>query len=663
MNFNIVKAVFIKEVTDTLRDSKTLIIMILLPIILYPLISIGAGQILIKQGKRIQENVISINLDHKNNGLYKFLANNPKVKLVESNNPQMDLKTGKINAFLKLDKNFNKEVKEEKITDINLYYDQANLQSLNAYTKITELIKEYRKQVVEERVSNRGINKEILTPFLLYYNNIAPKERVGGFYLGSMLPFLIILMTILGAFYPAIDQTAGEKERGTLETLLTTPAGKNEIMTGKFLTVSMFAFLTGFLNLGSMVLSMNMLLQSDKIDFSIPWDSMLLIFITLIPTTLFFVAIMMLVASLANSFKDAQNYLTPVYIVCGFPAMVTIFPGLELDFKMALIPIANVSLLFKQLLLSNFEIDLILLVLITTTIYSIIAISLAARLFMREDVIFSDESSIRLLFSSEGNKYNKTPNFLEAITLYIITFGLLFYVGSELQTYYKLNGLIMTELFLVMLPALLFTRYLKFDYKETLSLKKTSPESLIGSTLLALSGSFFVSKFVYHIQDKIMPMPEELKDAFKYFLTQNGEPISAIKVFIAIAISAAICEEILFRGPILSGIKSKFSKKSTIIIVGILFGLFHMNLYRFIPTSLLGVIITYVVISTGSIFNGMLFHLVNNGSAVILSNDKNGLLWLDPNSSVIYYPVFLILFILGIYLIERSKKLSLNDKE
>jgi sodium transport system permease protein len=655
MNFNIIKAVFIKEVTDTLRDSKTLVIMILLPIILYPLISIGAGQILIKQGKKIQENVVSIHIDKKDNGLYKFFSENKKVKLVDSKNPEEDLKNGKINAFLKLDKDFNSEVKKEKITDVNLYYDQANLQSLNAYTKITEQMKEYRKQVVEERVSKKGLNKELLTPFLLYYNNIAPKERVGGFYLGSVLPFLIILMTILGAFYPAIDQTAGEKERGTLETLLTTPAGKNEIITGKFLTVSLFAFLTGFLNLGSMVLSMNMLLQSDKIDFSIPWDSMLLIFITLIPTTLFFVAIMMLVASLANSFKDAQNYLTPVYIICGFPAMVTIFPGIELDFKTALIPIANVSLLFKELLLSHFQLDSILLVLITTTIYSIIAISLAAKLFMREDVIFSDESSIRLLFSSEGNKYNKTPNFLEVITLYIVTFGLLFYVGSELQTSYKLNGLIMTEIFLVMLPALLFTRYLKFDYKETLSLKKVSLYSLLGSSLLAFSGSFFVSKFVFHIQDKFMPMPDELKEAFKFILTENGEPVSAIKIFIAVAISAAICEEFLFRGPILSGIKSKFSKKSSIIIVGILFGLFHMNLYRFIPTSLLGMLITYIVISTGSILNGILFHLINNGSAVVLSNGEKGLLWLDSNSPIYYYPIFFIIFILGIYFIKKSK--------
>ncbi|MCB2779998.1 hypothetical protein KQ903_15230, partial [Listeria monocytogenes] len=86
-------------------------------------------------------------------------------------------------------------------------------------------------------------------------------------------------------------------------------------------------------------------LSSDKINFSIPWESMGLIFLLLIPTTMFFVALMMLVSSLANSFKDAQNYLTPVYIIFGFPAMVTVFPGFTLNYKSALIPIANVSLL------------------------------------------------------------------------------------------------------------------------------------------------------------------------------------------------------------------------------------------------------------------------------------------------------------------------------
>jgi sodium transport system permease protein len=654
MNLQIVKAIFLKEIKETIRDSKTLLIMTLLPIILYPLLAVGGSQIVIQQGKSIQSRTIIVHIS-QNNSLTNFLNKKDKLKIIDSKNPQKDLKSGKINAYLSLDKDFEKNINSDTTARINVYVDQANINSLHAQVKLSEYLKDYKQFILEKRIKNLNINNNILTPIRAEFKNIAPKEKIGGFYLGNILPFIIIFMTILGAFYPAIDQTAGEKERGTLETLLTTPIKKYEIITGKFLTISLFAFITGLLNLLSMTLSMTMFLSSDKINFSIPWESMFLIFLLLIPTTMFFVALMMLVSSLANSFKDAQNYLTPVYLIFGFPAMVTVFPGFTLNYQSALIPVANVSLLIKDLLLAKFDTGLIFIVLVSTTIYSIIAIAAATRLFNKEEILLSEESNLRLLFSSNNSKGNSTPNFIEAITLYIITFALLFYAGSVIQTMYKLEGLLLTEILFIFLPTLLFTRYLKFDPVETLSLKKISFKSVLGSVLLALSGSFFILKFVNSIQEKFLPMPDELKKAFENFLIgENGVPPSTLKLFLIIAVSAAVCEEVLFRGPILSGIKNKFNKTNTIIIVGILFGLFHLNIYKLFSTSVLGMLITYIAISTGSIFNGIIFHLVNNGSAILLSNGSEGILWLAPNTPFYYYPIFLICFVLGIYLIQNE---------
>jgi sodium transport system permease protein len=656
MNFHIVKTIFLKELKDTMRDSKTLVVMILLPIILYPLLAVGGGQILIQEGKKLQENVVIVNINNMDNKLYSFLKEQKKIKLVSTDDPQTDLRDGRINASLVLPRNFKEALEKEQNVPLKIYFDQANINSINAQSKVVELLKDYKNIIVENRLTKRGLPKEILNPFKLSVSNIAPREKIGGFYLGNMLPFLIIFMTILGAFYPAIDQTAGEKERGTLETLLTTPVKKSEIITGKFLTISLFAFVTGLLNLGSMTLSMTLLLSSDKVNFSIPWSSFGLIFLVLIPTTMFFVAVMMLVSSLANSFKDAQNYLTPVYLVCGFPAMVTVFPGFTLNYRTAIIPVANVSLLIKDILLGNLEIDLILVVLLSITIYSALAIAAATRLFDNEEVLLSEESNFRLLFSSQKEKLKKAPNFLEAITLYIITFGLLFYIGSVLQEKYLLDGLLLTEILLVLVPALLFTRLLKFDYRQTFNLRKVSWQSLSASFLLAVSGGFFILKFVDAIQEKFLPMPEELKKAFEYFLQENGQQPSFLRLFVVIALSAAVCEEALFRGPVMVGIRTKFSKAQTIIFVGIMFGIFHLNVYKLIPTSVLGMLITYITISTGSIFNGMLFHLVNNGLAIILSSEDKGLLWLAPDSSLLYYPLFLLCFILGIHLVNNEEK-------
>lgn len=655
MDLQIVKAIFIKEIKETVRDSKTLLIMTLLPIILYPLLAVGGSQIVIQQGKSIQARTVIINVA-ENNSLNEFLSKKDKLKIIKSENPQKDLKSGRINAYLALEKNFQDRINSDVTAKIQVYVDQANINSLHAQVKLAEYLRDYKQFILEKRIKERNLDKNILTPIKADFKNIAPKEKIGGFYLGNILPFIIIFMTILGAFYPAIDQTAGEKERGTLETLLTTPIKKYEIITGKFLTISLFAFITGLLNLLSMTLSMTMFLSNDKINFSLPWESMGLIFLLLIPTTMFFVALMMLVSSLANSFKDAQNYLTPVYLIFGFPAMVTVFPGFTLNYQSALIPVANVSLLIKDLLLAKFDTGLIFIVLATTTIYSIIAIAAATRLFNKEEILLSEDSNLRLLFSSDNSKINKTPNFIEVITLYIITFALLFYAGSYVQTIYKLEGLLLTEILFIFLPTLLFIRYLKFDPVETLSIKKVSFKSLLGSTLLALSGSFFILKFVNSIQEKILPMPNELKEAFETFLIgENGSPPSTLKLFFIIAVSAAVCEEVLFRGAILSGIKNKFSKLNTVVIVGILFGLFHLNIYKLFSTSILGMLITYIALTTGSIFNGMLFHLVNNGSAILLSNGSEGILWLSKETPFYYYPLFIICFILGIYLIQNKE--------
>lgn len=651
MNFNIIKTIFLKELLDTIRDSKTLFVMLILPLMLYPLLSIAGGQIIISQTKQIKEKVIFINIKYDNNNdLVNFLKKKEEIKLLETNNAIKSLENEEINVFLKTDADFDKKLKLREKTEIKIYYDKSNFESISAYAKVKNLLEDFSKENLQVYLKEKGINKEKINIFDIKDENIASKEKVGGFYLSGILPFLIIFMTILGAFYPSIEQIAGEKERGTLETLLTTPINKEDIITGKFLTISLFAFITGLLNLVSMTLSMNLLLGNNSINFNIPWISLFFILIALIPVTVFFVAIMMLVSSLANSFKDAQNFLTPVYLIFGFPAMITIFPAFKLNLQTSLMPVANVSLLIKDLLLGKFDIQLILLVLISTSIYSLLAILATSKLFSREDVLFSDESNFKLLFSDRQEKLNTIPNLNEAIVLYIIVFALLLYLGNPIQTKYRLDGVLISEILLVLLPSLLFVKYLKFDYKKTFNIKKITVKSFIATTFLSLSSGFFLLKIVNNIQEKIMPMPEEVKKSFEYVLADA----SLLKLFLVVVVSAGICEEFLFRGPILTGIRSKFNKIWTIFIVGLLFGIFHVNLYKIIPTSILGMIITFITLYTGSIFNGIIFHLLNNGLAIFLA----GKLWLSQETPIYYFPIFGIMFLVGAYMIISESKIE-----
>ncbi len=189
---------------------------------------------------------------------------------------------------------------------------------------------------------------------------MATARELGGSVWSRLFPFLLVMMSLTGAFYPAIDFCAGEKERGTMETLLISPASRAEIVMGKFLTVMLASVMTALLNLLSMGLTGLQLasqvgaLAADggrraaaAVLAPPTLQAAFWMVLLLIPLAAFFSAVCLSLAVLARSMKEGQYYMTPLYLVCLPLVFLTLAPGIELDLFYSLVPITGVALLLR----------------------------------------------------------------------------------------------------------------------------------------------------------------------------------------------------------------------------------------------------------------------------------------------------------------------------
>ena len=237
----------------------------------------------------------------------------------------------------------------------------------------------------------------MLKPFESREENVASPEKVGGTLFGGMVPYFIILMCLTGAMYPAMDLTAGEKERGTIETILASPVSRAELVGGKFLMVLSASLATAVLSLTSFALTFTLPWRAVKefarlghagLPFAISAKGVAAVLLMILPLAVLFSAGLLALSLLARSYKEAQSYISPLFVVVILPSVAAMLPGVELNATLALIPILNVSLVSKEILSGNYPWGLILLIFASSCLYAAAAFFVAVRTFHRESVLF-----------------------------------------------------------------------------------------------------------------------------------------------------------------------------------------------------------------------------------------------------------------------------------
>lgn len=623
MRSKIVKQIFKKEMLDIIRDKKTLFMMIVLPLILYPVLMIGMTSFMSMSMNQMQQEDINIAFSSTPDSalvsiLEKDNKDEGKVNIIKSENKEKDLENNKIDAYV--------EIEDENNTqNYKIYTNSSKDNSMKASSRIEKSLEEYKRNIVESKVSDQGLNvHDVLEPLSYEEVDVAKTEEIAGQLLGQILPMILIIGVLLGAIYPAIDVMAGEKERGTLETLFTLPITNLELVMGKYLAVSVCAILTAILNIISILFTIIYLItsagMSDSIGINMSSLNSLILpgIITMICIGLFSMvvsAISMCVCSLAKSFKDAQNYITPVMLIIMIPSYVSMVPNINLDSFTAAIPVVNISLLIKSVLTFNSDINLIAVVFISNFAFVILSVLLLSKMFNSEEILFGSGKSFSFLEKRSNIKKGTVPSVSDGGILYAIGLVLLIYVGTTLQMKFKMVGLGLTQVMIIAMP-ILFAIYIKTDFKNTFSLKLPSIKHVLGGIVL-WAGVYILMQITIQIILHLFPQNMEVVEALNDSIINKDNFIMNLFV---VALMPAICEEMFFRGFIYTSFKGKNSCKAAIICSGILFGFMHMDFIRIIPTSILGIAFAYCVYKSGSIFVPMILHFINNALSVVVGN-------------------------------------------
>ncbi len=629
MNFKIIKTLFCKEILDVLRDKKTVIMMLVLPVVFIPLLMMGSMAVITMISNsansatynvyvsvdKTDDPLIEKALDTKakdNDYTFNFIHND------KITNPMKEIEEGKIDIYISAP-----DTPTTKETFVINYISSINSSS-NACSLVEEALEDYKKSVTSSLIEDAGLDSEYITnPIAIDIQDGASEEEAFGSIIGGIIPFLLITSLLMGTMFPAIDVTAGERERGTLETLLTLPVKNVELIISKFLAVSTIGIITALLSSLSVGVMGVYFYQSISalgvVDSSFSLGRYLPgLFITLlclIVFAFFISALTMCLCIFAKTFKEANNYITPIMLVVMIASYIGFIPTIELTNVIAAIPVANITLLIKDVFIMNFDPAAIAIVLFSNVAYSAISIWVLSKLYDSEAILFSEGNFGLSIFEKRSNiKKGGIPTPSDSIVVCAAVLLLMLYIGGVATLKYGIVGAFITQLIIVGIPVLV-ALYAKQDMKNTFSLHLPRLKNVVASIIIALGVlplNLVFSSILQHI------FPDSANAANNTMAEMFGDT-SFVVALLIIGIVPAICEELLFRGYIFSSLKNKFKPATAIILVSSIFGLYHMSLIRFFITALLGAVLAYVVYKTNSILPAMIIHCLNNSISVILT--------------------------------------------
>lgn len=672
MNVTRMKALFKRELTDIFRDKKTMIMMVLLPLLLYPTLIVVMTFITTAIMSNQEATVYKVAFDNvtEEDEIANILTDekneiNYKLEVVSVQNPKEALENKEISAYVKQNQ------KDGDIT-YQICYLSAVSDSSTAAGAVLEGMELYRETLRKEAVLQAGLDEEhILYPITYAREDLSSQEESMGNIIGGFIPVLIIVSICLGAIYPAIDVTAGERERGTLETLLTLPVTNFEMIMSKFLAVSVIACISAVINILSLGGAFGFMISfiaegmADQFDFASFLPGILFTMLLMIVFALFVTAACMCVCVFAKSFKEANNYITPLLLIFMFGGYAGAIPKFELSASTAAIPIINVTLLIKDLFNFKYNYALFGVVLISNVVYSLLTIMILGKLYNSENLLFGEGfGSVKLFTKRSEMKKKQMPGYGDMILMLCIQLLLIFYVGSFAQVKWGFVGVFVQQVLILIIP-LIYAWYIKTDMKKLFSIKLPNIRGImsalcmfIGGYLINLVLSLFLTSIFKESTQNINGVFESLLEA----------PI--LSIIFVLAVMPAIGEELMFRGFILGSLKNKQKIIMAMMISSVIFGVYHMSLVKLIPTALLGFLLAALVIGNESIIPAMIMHFLNNLSSLLivkyekpLTKKMPGFLYeifyegqMNQVSIAIVFVLIGALFIVGSVLLMKNKE-------
>ncbi len=668
----------VKELREILRDRRTVLTLVLMPLLVYPLLGVIMRKGVLSNLSLMQKIEIHVCFDSEEDaGRFtsamvrgeELLANNSELRDEEDNvtdgskspkfggeqdfefamywitaqdgteSLEQQVKEGyaDVSVRLKPAGNAEKPVRGAEFLEWTILRSKGSALSDRGYREILKRLDLINLRYTDYLLESTGL--PTLKPATISSEVIATTEG-GTSPLITFIPLVLVLMTMTGAVYPAIDLTAGERERGTMEILVAAPVSRMTLLAGKFVAVLVVALLTASMNLVSMFATLFALGLEGTVLGNVGPTMVFQVIVLMVVFAAFFSAVLLSITSVARSFKEAQAYLIPLMLIALTPGVFSLMPHLKINGMLAVTPLVNTVLMGRDLLQGEVNVLMFAIVLISTALYGVLALSFAARIFGSDAVLYGSGSS--------WTEFLKRPDHVVAIapipvstaclaivfSMFIVLGGIPSRLDTSLSNQLLAAGLASVLLFVAVPVIVALVTKVRIASGFALRLPRLSMwlvAVLLGSALWA---------FVYEIEVSILTAErvEELKALYERFELDLGSVPLWVKLF-ALAIAPAACEEFFFRGFIQNSIRQRSSAMLAILSAGVLFGLFHVIVKdallfeRLIPSTLMGIILGGLFEKSGSVFPGMLLHVIHNGLLVLVSEYESDLVGLGVGIS------------------------------
>jgi sodium transport system permease protein len=661
MNWSNVRLIFRREVRDQLRDRRTLFMIAVLPMLLYPLLGMSLFQVaqfireqptrvLVLGAEDLPQTPALIEAGHFAPAL---LSDPERQRLVElsfaevpaakaAQRARESVEQGDYEAVICVPPGFARRLDsfrrdlsqraahERRLGKVNadprvpspeIYYNTAKEKSQLAYLRVTKVLDRWTEEIGRENLKSSDLPELAARPFVLTEHDMAEEGQRKAAVWSKILPFLLLIWALTGAFYPAVDLCAGEKERGTLETLLSSPAERSEIVWGKLFTIMLFSVVTASLNIFSMGLTGSLVMSQFPGVGPPPMWAPLFLLVALLPVSALFSAVCLALAAFARSSKEGQYYLMPVLLVTMPLVLLPMSPGVELNLGNALIPITGVVLLLRTALEGEYwqALPMVLPVAGVTIVCCLFAIRWAIDQFNCENVLFreSERWDLGLWLKHMLRDREDTPSATEAVFCGVLILLIRFFMSFAMPRPESFRDLavltVVTQLVVIGTPALLMTIMLTRSPVKTLSLRLPPLASLPAAVLLAVA-LHPLANGINHLVQKLYPVSERVQESLAGLM---ANPPGIWQLVLVLGLVPAVIEELAFRGFMLSGFRRLGHKWRAIALSSFFFGITHAIFQQSIVACLLGLVIGYIVVQTGSLLPAIAYHFVHNALALL----------------------------------------------
>jgi sodium transport system permease protein len=499
-----------------------------------------------------------------------------------------------------------------ELPTLRLRYRAQSDFSRNASNRLSARIVELRSQLRDSLYRSRGFPTDLEQIAFVETENTASPEKEGGALLGlALTPFLLLLM-LTGGSIMAVDAISGEKERGTLETLLTTAAARSDIVKAKLLGIIAVGITVAVINILNLLVYVVLGVVDLPENFAVALSAvdLVLLLVLFLPLTVLISSSLLLLSGYAKSYQEYQIYFFPLFLVFLVPSLAGMLPGMELRSVIALVPIAGIGVAVREIMVAQYDWLFLMLAFTSTGGAAVWAARLTERTLSNERLISQSDLDEADLVGGPALFPRHVLRWFGVMWVIFLIVSLWF--GEDLGV----RGQILVNLVFIFLGgSLLMVRRYGLDPRTAFALRPVHPLVWLAVLIGAPAGYIVGIGLAGLVDTYVFPVPQNVLEAFGDTLLGDEMPLWQLLFFLAII--PGILEELAFRGVLLHGLRKMFGPVGICLVVGAIFGIFHVSLFRLVPTAYLGMIFAAVVLLTGSIFPVMLWHFANNAIGLV----------------------------------------------